>query len=265
MLPTGTSPTLASTLDIKVPAQKMGVPFGPSNPRQKSRRFHTQVEGNNLRSINSQHCFGLQIPLRCKPVQFSLPIASACRVNAHLIDADVESLLSKGAIVQVSPLREGFFSRLFLVPKKGGALIPAIFRWSLSLIRKGDYMTTLDLKDAYLSVPVHKDSQKFLHFLWRDKFYAFQGLCFGLNSTPRVFCFFTKLLKPAAAHLRKRGVRMILDLDAFFIVGSSYQEDTAIAIALLANLGFTVNREKSCLIPTQPITFLGFVIDSSAD
>ena len=48
-------------------------------------------------------------------------------------------------------------------------------------------MSTLDLKDAYLSVPVHKDSPKLLHFFWRDKFYAFQGLCFGLNTTPRVF------------------------------------------------------------------------------
>ena len=36
--------------------------------------------------------------------------------------------------------------------------------------------------------------------------------------------FFTKLLKPVAAHLRKQGVRMILDLDVFLILGSPYQE-----------------------------------------
>ena len=73
-------------------------------------------------------------------------------------------------------------------------------------------MTSLDLKDAYLSVPVHKDSQKLLHFFWRDKFCPFQGLCFGLIPLQG---FFTKLLKPVAAHLRKRGVLMILDLDVF--------------------------------------------------
>ena len=126
-------------------------------------------------------------------------------------------------------------------------------------------MTTLDLKDAYLSVPVHKDSQKFLQFLWRDKCYAFQGLCFGLNTAPRIF---TKLLKPVAAFLRKRGVRMILYLDDFLVLGSTYQEaqsHTALAVSLLESLGFTINREKSRLIPTQIITFLGFVIDSTVE
>ena len=126
-------------------------------------------------------------------------------------------------------------------------------------------MTTLDLKDAYLSVPVHKNSQKKVPtFLLERQILCLPRPLFWLKFHSKGF-FFTKLLKPVAAHLRKRGVRMILDLDAFFIVGSSYQEDSAIAIALLANLGFTVNREKSCLIPTQLITFLGFVIDSSAD
>ena len=126
-------------------------------------------------------------------------------------------------------------------------------------------MTTLDLKDAYLSVPVHKDSQKYLQFLWRNKCYAFQGLCFGLNTAPRIF---TKLLKLVAAFLCKRGVRMILYLDDFLILGSTYQEaqsHTAMAVSLLESLGFTVNLEKSCLIPTQIITFLGFVIDSTVE
>ena len=195
----------------------------------------------------------------------------------------MESLLTKGAIAETPPIREGFFSRLFLVPKKGGTFRPVIDLSFLnkfvenshfqmesihclkSLLQKGDYMTTLDLKDAYLSVPVHKDSQKVLQFLWRDKCYAFQGLCFGLNTAPRIF---TKLLKPVAAFLRKRGVRMILYLDDFLILGSTYQEvqsHTALAVSLLESLGFTINREKSRLIPTQIITFLGFVIDSTVE
>ena len=126
-------------------------------------------------------------------------------------------------------------------------------------------MTTLALKDAYLSVPVHKDSKKFLQSLWRNKCYAFQGLCFGLNTAPRIF---TKLLKPVAAFLRKRGVRMILYLDDFLILGSTYQEaqsHTAMAVSLLESLGFTVNLEKLCLIPTQIIIFQGFVIDSTVE
>ena len=52
------------------------------------------------------------------------------------------------------------------------------------------------------------------------------------------------------------------------ILGSTYQEAqsyTAMAVSLLESLGFTVNLEKSSLNPTQIITFLGFVIDSTVE
>ena len=61
---------------------------------------------------------------------------------------------------------------------------------------------------------------------------------------------------------------MILYLDDFLILGSTYQEaqsHTAMAVSLLESLGSTVNLEKSCLILTQIITFLGFVIDSTVE
>ena len=44
----------------------------------------------------------------------------------------------------------------------------------------GDFMTKIDLKDAYLSVPVHKSSLKFLQFIWKGACYQFKALPFGL-------------------------------------------------------------------------------------
>ena len=279
----GPNLTLATITSIKVTDQKRA-PLSVSETQPK--RIDAFID--TWRSITSDPeilsiVSGYKIPLRYKPVQHSLPITSSNQANAHQIDVEVETLLTKGAITQVSPSKEGFFSRLFLVPKKGGSFRPVIDLSFLNkfvenshfqmenisclktVLQRGDYMTTLDLKDAYLSVPIHRDSQKFLQFLWRNKCYAFQGLCFGLNTAPRVF---TKLLKPIAAYLRKRGVRMILYLDDFLILGSSYQEvqrNTFMAVTLLENLGFTVSREKSRLIPTQVINFLGFVINSTLE
>ena len=89
-----------------------------------------------------------------------------------------------------------------------------------------DYMTTLDLKDAYLSVPVQKDSQTLVQFLRRNTCFVFQGLCFGLNTAPRVYA---KLLKPVAARLRNRGVRMIFCLDVFLILGSPLQQNILVS------------------------------------
>jgi hypothetical protein len=93
------------------------------------------------------------------------------------------------------------------------------------------------------------------------KAYQFKALPFGLNVV------FTKLLKPVAAFLRKRGIRLVLYLDDMLIIGSSVQETTKftqIAMDLHTSLGFTIHTEKSIITPTQIITFLGFIINSNS-
>ena len=112
-----------------------------------------------------------------------------------------------------------------------------------TLLQQGYYMTKLDLKDAYLSVPIHPDSQKYLRFLWKNKTYQFKALPFGLNIAPMIF---TRLMKPVAGFLRKRGVRLIVYLDDMLIIGASAEEATlftTMAIELLESLGFTLNQE----------------------
>jgi hypothetical protein len=73
------------------------------------------------------------------------------------------------------------------------------------------------------------------------------------------------LLKPVAAFLRKRGVRLVTYLDDILLIGSSLEEThrfTKMTISLLESLGFIINKEKSNLNPTQIITFFGFTINS---
>ena len=48
-------------------------------------------------------------------------------------------------------------------------------------------------------------------------------------------------------------------------VSQEAQRKASLAVTLLENIGFTVNREKSCLSPTQAINFLGLVISSTAE
>ena len=52
-----------------------------------------------------------------------------------------------------------------------------------TLLNPGDWMTKLDLRDAYLTVAIDPQSQKFLRFIWKDKIYQFQALPFGLIVT----------------------------------------------------------------------------------
>ena len=138
----------------------------------------------------------------------------------------------------------------------------ALTRVVKSLIQKGDWMVKLDLKDAFLSVPIHPTHRKYLRFQWEEQAWEFQTLPFGLSSAPYVF---TKLLKPAVATLHRLGMRLVLYLDDMLILAQTREmtrECLATALELLLSLGFIINLKKSVLNPTQKIEFLGFQIDS---
>ena len=127
----------------------------------------------------------------------------------------------------------------------------------------GCFMTSIDLKDAYYSVPMALEHQKYLKFVWRNQLYAFTCLPMGLTSSPRIF---TKILKPVFATLRaKFGHSCLGYFDDSLNLADSYAETegaTLHAVELLISLGFMIHPEKSILIPTQVIEFLGCVLNS---
>ena len=103
----------------------------------------------------------------------------------------VESTLgeNKGAIQCISSQKGKFISNLFLVGKKDGGHRPVINLKSLNnflsyhhfktedlnavkyLLQRNDYMCKIDLKDAYFCIPLHRSSQRFIHFLWKGSLY----------------------------------------------------------------------------------------------
>ena len=56
-----------------------------------------------------------------------------------------------------------------------------------SLVQQRDWMVSIDLKDAYLSVMVAEEHRKHLRFQWEDQLYEFLCLPFSLSSVPRTF------------------------------------------------------------------------------
>lgn len=74
-------------------------------------------------------------------------------------------------------------------------------------------MTSIDLKDAYYSIPIALEHQKYLKFIWRDQLYAFTCLPMGLSSSPWIF---TKVMKSVFAYLRDLSLNqpdMLITLD----------------------------------------------------
>jgi hypothetical protein len=132
------------------------------------------------------------------------------------------------------------------------------------LIRKGDFMAKLDLKDAYLTIPVFPAHRVWLCFKWGGKTFEFVSLPFGLSSAAWAF---TKILRPAIAHLRRLGIRLVVYLDDILIVHSSEvgaRKDARIVRGLLESLGFSINEEKSIEIPAQSMEYIGIMIHSTS-
>jgi hypothetical protein len=50
-----------------------------------------------------------------------------------------------------------------------------------------DWAVSLDLRDAYLHVPVHPDYQQYLRINFDGRVYQFKAMPFGLASAPLIF------------------------------------------------------------------------------
>ena len=121
---------------------------------------------------------------------------------------------------------------------------------------------SLDLQDAFFSVPIFRPHCKYLRFIWRNQRYEFTCLPLGYSFAPR---FFTKIFKPIVAQLRLNGLRIVIFLDDILLDAGSFaecMEQLSLLQKLLESLGFVINDAKSQLQPTTWICFLGFIIDS---
>ena len=207
-------------------------------------------------------------------VPIPLPSYSPGSVRGIALAAAVLDLRAKDAIEPASQ-DPGFYNRLFVTPKVTGGWRPVIdlsrlnrfvrlsrFRMETSAsvlqsLRPGDWMVSVDLQDAYLQVPVHPDSRRFL------RFFQFKALCFGLYSAPQVF---TWVMAPVSSIMHRYGFRILRYLDDWLVLGSSFQEITRARDFLLwlcDQLGILVNHSKSTLTPSQRLDYLGMTtIDS---
>ena len=71
---------------------------------------------------------GINIPFRCAPFQSSPQVTKTLPESVPILEQEVQNLLAKGAICEVPFTKDGFYSRLFLIPKKDGNMRPCSYR-----------------------------------------------------------------------------------------------------------------------------------------
>ena len=118
-------------------------------------------------------------------------------------------------------------------------------------VREGDFLASLDLKDAYFQIPIHRSSRKLLRFTLEGTVYQFRALCFGLSTAPQVF---TRVFTAVSAWAHSPGIRLLRYLDDWLILASSERETKQSVQSLLSlchTLGIVINEKNSDLVPSQ--------------
>ena len=219
---------------------------------------------------------GVGIAFQQRPQLTHQSISFRTRNSRQDLQQAVDALLMKGAIERVTNVKSlGFHSQLFLVPKKTGDLRPVIDLSTLnrhmvvphfkmetqgsirSAIRSQEWTVSIDIRDAYLHVPMHQAVRKYLRFVVNKKVYQFTCLPFGLVTSPREF---TKLLRPVVSLLRQQGVKLHVYLDDWLIRADSPEQAQLHALTTIRVpqfLGWIINFEKSDLTPSQDFQFIG--------
>ena len=203
---------------------------------------------------------GYRIPFLERPILLQNPVFFQQPLSQQL-EEEFASLLSKGAVEEIIPECPGYYSRIFLVLKKNGKLRLIIDLSGLNhfvykqtfkmetqrkvkdAIQLNHWVFSLDLMDAYLHVPIHRRSRKYLRFTLRGRVYQFKALPFGLTTSPFVF---TCLMTVIATFLRRRAITLHLNLDNGLARNQNRQrllEHRQFILSLINSLGLTINYE----------------------
>ena len=226
---------------------------------------------------------GYTLPFRFRPHLTRSPTVISNYHNptkqSFLVEA-LHQLINKNAVEPVeNPNSLGFYNRLFLVPKPNNRWRPILDLSTLNTflntesfkmetpetirtsLQSGEWVTSIDFKDAYFHIPIHSQSRKYMRFHLQGRSYQFKALPLGLSTAPMEFTVVTKEVKLMAL---QKGIRIHQYLDDWLVRASTHDtclQHTQTLITLCQDLGWLVNREKSELVPQQVFNFVGYQFD----
>ena len=226
---------------------------------------------------------GYTLPFRFRPNLTRSPMVISKYVNPQrqslLLEA-LTQLTNKNAVEPVTNQTSlGFYNRLFLVPKPNNRWRPILDLSTLNTflntesfkmetpetirtsLQAGEWVTSIDFKDAYFHIPIHSQSRKYMRFHIQGQSYQFKALPFGLSTAPMEFTVVAEEVKLMAL---RQGIRIHQYLDDWLVRAPTLHtclQHTQTLVTLCQELGWLVNKEKSELAPKQVFNFVGYQFD----
>jgi ribonuclease HI len=194
-----------------------------------------------------------------------------------LLEEQFQDLIQKQVLEEVPGPYYGpsYFSLIFMVPKPNGKWRPIIDLKKLNKhifcphfkmetvetiwnsLLPGQFCFSIDLKDAYLHVPIHQSSRKYLRVFRNGRVFQFRALPFGLCTAPLIF---TKIVSEVIKMVQRQNMEMLAFLDDWLHQVTTFWMGAQQAVYmknLCKNLGWIVNLEKSDLTPSQDFVYVG--------
>lgn len=152
-----------------------------------------------------------------------------------------------------------FYSPMFIIPKKNGGhhLITNMKKLNtfltaphfkietlpkvIQMIRPNNYITSINVTNAFLHIKIHPASHRFLRVYWNDQHYQFHIAIFGLSLIPWLY---TKITKPILTWTCQQGIRVSAYLNNWIIIGKTAHQThlhTQQLMKKLYQLGWMIN------------------------
>lgn len=119
------------------------------------------------------------------------------------------------------------------------------------------FFAKADLSNGYYHIPIHKDDSPYLSFKYKEKYYSFKRLPFGLSIAPAIF------QRVAVAIGKASGANPLVYLDDFLFYGKTKREvrnKVKMFKDYCVKNNWLINEEKSIFLPQTSIEFLGLII-----
>ena len=206
------------------------------------------------------------------------PLKEFHQPTSESLDTQISKLRKKRVIEKTRSIK--FQSRVFRVPKRdspedrwvidlsqlNACIVCPKFRLLTLrevklLLPRAFWTVALDLKDGFWHVPVSRRIRSYLGFEYRGQYWRFRCMPFGLNIAPRIF---TKVMAHVIKIMASEGIFVLIYLDDLLIISPTQEkclEHRDRAMAILEELGWIINTEKSRLQPAQTFDWLGVHLD----
>ncbi len=202
------------------------------------------------------------------------------RLNAFLI----AKLLKQGVIVPVAAEPNVSTYRLFAVPKPDKELHPIVdfapltthlaspsfklpnLHSFLHKNRSYSLATVIDIKDAFLHLPLAPQTADQLRILFQGQEFSCRRLMFGLSPAP-IFCqlAYKSILQGFFASINQ-FVPFLIYLDDIIFLHKTRKEGYLLMLKLAVHLfemGCPINVKKSILVPQSSVQYLGLKVSFS--